>query len=164
MPDEEILENENTGGETTGDTNDEPTVPTSSGGGENNNNEEEEEVSTPNPLGKLKRSCLLHYLETSFSTSSGIPQNQSWFLIGKHVSDMSVNMNADTETIKNILDETAIIDNGYEPEFDVDTYYADPATDTTFYTKIKDIAMNRKTGDDCKTFVLEVLIDRKSVV
>lgn len=139
------------------ETEDENTEPASSGG-DNNNEEEDDEVSTPNPLGKLKRSALLHYIETSFNTASGIPQNPAWFLIGKHVSDMAINMNADTETLKNILDETEVIDNGYAPDFDVDTYYATP-TDGEFYTKLKDITMNRKTGDDCKTFVLEVLID-----
>lgn len=138
--------------------NEEPAEPTRSGGDDNSNTEEEDEVANPNPLGKLKRSALLHYVETSFNTASGIPQSPAWFLIGKHVSDMSVELNADTETIKNILDETAVIDNGYEPSFDVDTYYATP-TDGDFYTKLKDITMNRKTGDDCKTYVLEVLVD-----
>ena len=140
------------------ETEDENTEPTRSGGDNNSNTEEDDEVSTPNPLGKLKRSALLHYIETSFSTASGIPQSPAWFLIGKHVADMAINMNADTETLKNILDETEVIDNGYAPDFDVDTYYATP-TDGDFYTKLKDITMNRKTGDDCKTFVLEVLID-----
>lgn len=140
------------------ETEDENTEPTSSGGDNDNNEEEDDEVSTPNPLGKLKRSALLHYIETSFDTSNGIPSSPAWFLIGKHVSDMAINMNADTETLKNILDETEVIDNGYAPDFDVDTYYATP-TDGEFYTKLKDITMNRKTGDDCKTFVLEVLID-----
>ena len=140
------------------ETEDENTEPTTSGGDNDNNEEEDDEVSTPNPLGKLKRSALLHYIETSFNTSNGIPSTPAWFLIGKHVSDMAINMNADTETLKNILDETEVIDNGYAPDFDVDTYYATP-TDGDFYTKLKDITMNRKTGDDCKTFVLEVLID-----
>ena len=140
------------------ETEDENTEPTTSGGDNDNNEEEDDEVSTPNPLGKLKRSALLHYIETSFNTSNGIPSTPAWFLIGKHVSDMAINMNADTETLKNILDETEVIDNGYAPDFDVDTYYATP-TDGDFYTKLKDITMNSKTGDDCKTFVLEVLID-----
>ena len=130
------------------------------GNGDNNENNEQEVTTmadpTPTPLPKLKRSALLHYLNDNFdATLTGA----SWFLIGKHVSDMSVEMNPDTETVKNILDETSVIDNGYEPSFDVDTYYADPS-DGDFYDELKDIVMNRKTGDDCKTLVLEILVDK----
>lgn len=108
---------------------------------------------------QLKRSALLTYLFVPFSIAEITAQTtQKWHLIGKHVSDMSVNLNPDTETIKNILDQTEINDNGYEPSFDVDTYFANP-NDGDFYDNIKDISMNRKTGDDCKTICLEVLID-----
>lgn len=105
---------------------------------------------------KLKRGALLHYIDTVFNTVS---ETYSWFLIGKDVEDLSVNLNPSTTSKKNILDETSIEDEGYEPSFDVDTYYADPS-DGAFYEKIKDISMNRLTGDDCKTRVLEVLIDK----
>lgn len=105
-------------------------------------------------MGKLKRSALLHYLDTTFGGDA-----PAWFLIGKDVEDMSIELNPDTETVKNILDETSVNDNGYEPSTDVDTYYANPS-DGAFYEKIKDIAMNRLTGDACKTKILEVLIDK----
>ena len=107
---------------------------------------------------KLKRSALIHYLDTGFDTSTAAT-SAVWFLIGKDVEDMSVNLNPSITTKKNILDETSVDDEGYEPSFDVDTYYADPS-DGAFYEKIKDIAMNRLTGDDCKTRVLEVLVDK----
>ena len=103
---------------------------------------------------KLKRSALLHYLDSTFGG-----QTPAWFIIGKDVEDLSVELNPDTETVKNILDESTVNDNGYEPAFDVDTYFANPS-DGEFYEKIKDIAMNRKTGDECKTKVLEILIDK----
>lgn len=109
-------------------------------------------------MAKLKRSALLHYLLVPFADA--VPgTSPAWQLIGKDVADMSVNMNSDIETIKNILDETSVNDNGYEPSFDVDTYYADPS-ETSFYTAIKGIALDRKTGDDCKTICLEVLVDK----
>lgn len=131
----------------------EPTEPDNT---ENDNNEEEEDPMPDTPVKKLKRSALIHYLDASFALTAA---SAEWSLIGKHVADLSVEMNADTETIKNVLDETTVVDNGYEPAFDVDTYYADPS-DGDFYTKLKDITMNRKTGDDCKTLVLEVLVDK----
>ena len=38
-----------------------------------------------------------------------------------------------------------------------DPYYANP--EDAIYEKIRDIAMNRLTGEDCKTKILEVLIE-----
>ena len=87
-------------------------------------------------VGKLKRSAMLTYIDASFGG-----QSPSWFLIGK-----------------NILDETVTEDNGYEPSFSADTYYAN--TNEPIYEKLKDIMMNRKTGEDCRTKVLEVLVDK----
>ena len=104
--------------------------------------------------GKLKRSHLLHFLDSTFG-GSGSP---NFFLIGKDVEDMSVELNPDTETKKNILDETSVNDNGYEPSMDVDTYYANPGD--AIYEQIKNIAMDRLTGDSCKTTILEVLVDK----
>lgn len=107
-------------------------------------------------VGKLKRSAHLFYVDATFGGES-----PEWFLVGKDVEDMSVELNPDTEQVKNILDETSVNDNGYEPSIDVDTYYANPS-DGAFYEKIKNIAMNRLTGDDCMTKVLEVLVDKTS--
>lgn len=108
-------------------------------------------------MSKLQRGALIHYLQDTFQTE--ILSSQSWFKIGRHVADMSVNLNPDTETVKNILDETEVNDNGYEPAYDVDTYYADPS-DGDFYDAIKGIAMDRIKGDGCKTVCLEVLVDK----
>lgn len=105
--------------------------------------------------GKLNRSHLLHYLDTTFAAVASSP---SWYLLGKDVEDASVTLNPDTSTKKNILDETTVEDNGYEPEFDLDTFYAKPSD--ALYEKLKDIMMNRLTGDACKTSVLEVIVDK----
>lgn len=105
--------------------------------------------------GKLNRSHLLHYLDTTFAAVAASP---SWYLLGKDVVDASVALNPDTSTKKNILDETTVEDNGYEPEFDLDTFYAKPGD--ALYEKLKDIMMNRLTGDACKTSVLEVIVDK----
>lgn len=114
-------------------------------------------------MGKLKRSHLMHFLDASFSLTA---TDFKWYRIGKDVADMSINLNPQSETTKNILDETNVTDNGYEPSTDVDTYFAEPndpfVNGPAFYEKIKDIAMNRLTGDACKTRILEVLIDKTS--
>lgn len=103
-------------------------------------------------VGKLKRSYLLHYIDASFGG-----ETPDWFLVGKDIDDMSVELNPDTSSVKNVWDETNIQDNGYEPQMDASTYYADTAD--SIYPKLVDIAMDRLTGDDCKTKILEVVMD-----
>ena len=85
-------------------------------------------------------------------------ESPKWYLIGKDIDDMSVELSPDTSTVKNILDETSVNDNGYEPTLDAGTYYAN--TGDSIYTKIKDIAMNRLTGDDCKRDILQAAARR----
>lgn len=110
-------------------------------------------------IGKLPRSAHITYIDATFGGDTPV-----WYRIGKDVEDMSVNLNPQTETKKNIWDETTVEDNGYEPQIDVDTYYAnpdDPANGAAmFYAKLKNIAMNRLTGEACKTKYMEVLIDK----
>lgn len=102
--------------------------------------------------GKLNRSHLLHYLDTGFGTTT------AWYLLGKDVEDTSVELNPDTEVKKNILDETSVQDNGYEPSLDLDTFYAKPGD--ALYDQLKDIMMDRLKGDACRTKILEVLVDK----
>ena len=103
---------------------------------------------------KLEREALMHFLDASFDISQEAP---SWYIIGKDIEDMSVELNPDTETTKNILGETTVKDNGYEPSMSADPYYANPEDD--IYEKLRDIAMNRLKGDKCKTRLLEVIIE-----
>lgn len=100
---------------------------------------------------KLAREALMHYIDSSFGTG-----DTTWFLIGKDIDDMSVELNPDTETTKNILGETTVKDNGYEPSMSADPYYANPKD--SIYEKLVNIAMNRLKGDKCKTQILEVII------
>lgn len=117
---------------------------------------------TPTPLtNKLKRSAHLLYIDSSFDIKA--TPTHSWKLVGKDVEDMSVELNPDVETKKNILDENVVTDNGYTPSISVETYFADPS-DGAFYTKLRDIAMNRLTGGDCRTYVMEVLVDQTGEV
>lgn len=103
-------------------------------------------------MAKLNRSALIHWINGKPAAVS-----PAWYKIGKDVEDMSVDLNAEIETQKNILDETSVRHNGYEPSMSVETYYADPEDD--IYEFITGIAMGRLKGDDCKTQVLEVIIE-----
>lgn len=99
---------------------------------------------------KLKRSAMRHFINVS---GSGSP---NWYWIGKDIDEMNVDMNGSFETKKNILDETSVTDDGYEPSIDVTPYFADPADD--IYEFLEDLALGRKTGDECLAEYLEVVV------
>ena len=103
---------------------------------------------------KLERGALAHYLDTSFAMKV---ETAVWEVIGDDIDDMSVDLNPDTETKKNILGRSSITDNGYEPSMDADPYYADPSK--KLYPKIREIAFDRLKGDKCKTLMLEVIVE-----
>ena len=103
---------------------------------------------------KLNREALAHYLDYSFGN---VISSATWEIIGDDIEEMSVELNPDTETLKNILGQTKTTDNGYEPTMDADPFYADP--DKKLYPKIRDIALQQLKGDQCKTLMLEVIVE-----
>lgn len=103
---------------------------------------------------KLEREALKHYLDYSFKRQVS---SATWEILGDDIEEMSNELNPDTETMKNILGQTKTRDNGYEPTMDADPFYADP--DKKLYPMIRDIALDRKKGDACKTLMLEVVVE-----
>jgi hypothetical protein len=103
---------------------------------------------------KLERSALRHFLDTTFKNEA---ETAEWELIGDGIEEMMVELNPDVETVKDILGQSKTKDNGYEASMDADPYYADP--ETKLYPKLRDIALERKTGDACKTLLLEVIVE-----
>lgn len=106
---------------------------------------------------KLNREALAHYLDYSFKR---VISTATWEIIGDDIEEMSNELNPDMETLKNILGQTKTKDNGYEPTMDADPFYADP--EKKLYPKIRDIALDRKKGDECKTLMLEVIVEDTS--
>lgn len=104
-------------------------------------------------MAKLNREALAHYIDTKFGATGG----PSWEIIGADIEEMSVEMNPDIESFKNILGQTKVTDNGYEPSMDADPFYADPSSD--LYKKLRDIVLGRLKSDHCKTKMLEVLVE-----
>ncbi len=103
-------------------------------------------------MAKLTRGRYIVYIDASFG--SGEPQ---WFKVGKSLSSLSVDLNPDVTTERNILDEVSATDNGYTPQASIDPYHANP--DDAIYEKIRDIAMNRLVGDACRTKIMEAIIE-----
>lgn len=103
---------------------------------------------------KLNREALAHYIDTTFKRKI---ESAEWEIIGEDIEEMSVEMNPDMETVKNILGQTKTKDNGYEPSMEADPYYAD--TSSKLYKPLRDIALERKKGADCQTLMLEVIVE-----
>lgn len=101
---------------------------------------------------KLTRGASRTFLNSTFNK-----ETPEWWRLGKDMEEFNVELNPDTEVVKNIWDETSVQDNGYEPSADADPYYAN--TDDSIYPKILDITMNRLRGDACKTQILEVVVE-----
>lgn len=99
---------------------------------------------------KLKRSAHRLFLNTKGAESP------TWYWVGKDIDDMSVDMGGSFETKKNIMDETSVSDTGYTPSIAATPYYADP--DDAIYSFLEDLALNRKSGDDCLAEYLEVIV------
>ena len=113
-------------------------------------------------MGKLNREALAHYLDTKMNKTADKASeldggSVDWEVIGDDIEEMSMEMNPDTEQTKNILGQTKTTDNGYEPSMEADPFYADPSK--KLYKPMRDIALERKKGDDCKTLLLEVIVE-----
>lgn len=104
-------------------------------------------------MAKLARKAIAHYVKPTGAAK--------WYLIGKDIDDMSVDMNGSFESTTNILGETSVNDTGYQPSMEVTPYYADPEDE--IYEYLLDLAMNRKSGDDCKAVMLEAVADGETI-
>ena len=108
-------------------------------------------------MGKLNREALAHYIDTAFNKKVSDASKAVFEIIGDDIEEMSVEMNSDVSQVKNILGQTRTVDNGYSPSMDADPFYADP--DKKLYPKLRNIAMERLKGDECKTLMLEVIVE-----
>lgn len=106
---------------------------------------------------KLKREALAHYLDTVWNKKVADSSKALFEILGDDIEDMSVEMNADTSQIKNILGQTKTTDNGFTPSMSADPWYAD--TESKLYPHMRDIVMEQITGDERKTLMLEVIVE-----
>ena len=102
---------------------------------------------------KAERKYLAHYIDGAFDMTY---EKTGYVRIGKDLEEYAEELNPDVETKKNILGENSVVHNGYEASSDVDPYYYE--YDDSLSEKIMDIAMNRLTGDQCKTSKVDVIL------
>lgn len=99
---------------------------------------------------KIKRQYLAHYIDAGFG---GETVN---YRLGKDVEEYNIELNGEVSTKKNILGENSVTHDGYSPSASMDTYYGD--YDEQLTTALLEIANERKTGDDVRTTVVDVVL------
>jgi hypothetical protein len=102
---------------------------------------------------KAERKYLAHYLDAAFDTTYA---STDYVRIGADLEEFNIDLNPDVETFKNIVGDNYVKHNGYEA-----TSNADPVFyhyDEDLSNKVMEIAMLRKTADECKTSYVEVLM------
>lgn len=100
-----------------------------------------------------ERKYLAHYIDANFDKTYAATE---YVRLGKDLEEFSEELNPDVETKKNILGENSVVHNGYEVSSDADPYYYD--YDDALSEKVMGIAMERLTGDACKTSRVDVLL------
>lgn len=102
-------------------------------------------------MAKTERKYLAHYINTADAGAEAVYER-----LGQDLEEYNIELNPDVESKQNILGEHSVFVNGYEVSSSVEPYYF--ATGDALAEKLMNIAMNRLTGDDCKTTVVDVLL------
>jgi len=100
--------------------------------------------------GKIKRHWMVHYVDAA-EPGSATP---NYVRLGDDLEELSVEMNANIETTRNILGGVSTRLDSYEPQASVDPYYAEVGS--PLHTRLQKIVDERQTLDDLKTTVVEV--------
>lgn len=108
-------------------------------------------------MGKLNREALAHYLDTAWNKKVADASKAEFEILGDDIEEMSVELNADTSQVKNILGQTKTIDNGFTPSMSADPWYAN--TESKLYPHLRDIVLEQLKGDERKTLMLEVIVE-----
>lgn len=103
-------------------------------------------------MAKIERKYLAHYIDASFGDTE-----TNYIRLGKDLEEYVEELNPDVEVNKNILGEQNVQHNGYEVQSEIDPFYA--YTGDPLFEALAEIANERKTGDDCVTTKVDVLLD-----
>jgi hypothetical protein len=98
--------------------------------------------------GKIKRRFMAHFINTAASGTAAYER------LGKDLEEYNVEMNANVETKNNILGETSVILDSYQPQASVEPYYAEVGS--SLFERLQAIIDERQTLDDLKTDIIEV--------
>lgn len=103
-------------------------------------------------MAKTARKNLAHWIDAAFDTTYKATDYQ---LIGADLTEFNIELNPQVESSQNILGENSVVHSGYEVSSSASPVYHD--FDKVLESKLIELAMNRKIGDQCKTSYVEVL-------
>ena len=87
--------------------------------------------------GKILRGCRAMWL--SFD-------DENWTCLGKDTDDLSIELNPDTEQVKNVQGEVSFVNNGYTPSMSNDSYIA--RREDAIYPHLQTIVDTLATDDE----------------
>lgn len=99
--------------------------------------------------GKIKRKLMAHFINSADVTAEAV-----FVRLGKDLEEYRVEMNANVETKSNILGETSVSLDSYQPQASVEPYYAEIGD--PMFTRLQTIIDERQTLDELRTSVVEV--------
>lgn len=102
---------------------------------------------------KAERKYLATYLDAAFDMTYEKPD---YVRLGKDLDEYSEELNPNVDTKNNIIGEKQVNHTGYDISSEASPFYYE--YDDALSEKIMDIAMNRLTGDACKTTKVDVLL------
>ncbi|RHV69840.1 hypothetical protein DXB18_01305 [Clostridium sp. OM02-18AC] len=99
---------------------------------------------------KIKRKFMAHFIDSALP-DAGSP---AYVRLGTDLEEFNVEMNANVETKNNILGDTSVTLDSYQPQASADPYYA--VVGDPMFERLQGIVDERQTLDDLKTTVVEV--------
>jgi len=102
---------------------------------------------------KAERKYLATYLDAAFDMTYGKPD---YVRLGKDLEEYSEELNPNVDSKNNIIGEKQVNHTGYDISSEASPFYYE--YDDALSEKIMDIAMNRLTGDACRTTKVDVLL------
>ena len=100
--------------------------------------------------GRIKRKFMAHFIDSAAPGTS----TAAYVRLGKDLEEFSVEMNANVDVKNNILGETSVNLDSYQPQASAEPYYAEVGD--PLFTRLQKIIDERQTLDDLKTTVVEV--------
>lgn len=100
--------------------------------------------------GKIKRKFMANFINAALPSASAA----KFVRLGKDLEEYSIEMNANVETKNNILGETSVMLDSYQPQASVEPYYAEIGE--PLFERLQAIIDERQTLDDLKTEIVEV--------
>lgn len=116
----------------------------------------------------VERKYLAHFISTDFNvnkTAGAQDDGQSYVRIGSYLEQYQEDLSPQVDIRHNILGEQYAIHNGYQVSSSAEPFYIDTATDgrdKALSDKLIEIANERLTGDECKTYRVDALFEART--